>query len=268
MKRKFLGKCNGTFTKSESEWERERERGELFWSDYLLSEGLIQNPRFTLSWPILLPHPAALSLSLSLSRCPLRALANLPMAAKTSTGSSATSSKHAAAKAASSTPWTNIVRGAANSEPISAAPPSPTAPKPAAAVTESAVANFTSSSPIGEEVGSGSSENVSASNNNAGKRPAWRSPSNGADTGASIEAQLWPALAESVKSPAKSSSDSGIGLADGLSSISISQVWTSLSSPQFIILNVACLICVAFETLTEQSHVHSVCVCYMLLSWL
>ncbi|KAK4781116.1 hypothetical protein SAY87_017222 [Trapa incisa] len=145
------------------------------------------------------------------------------MAATTSSGSS--SSKTAAAKSASSTPWTNIVRGAASPEPISAAPPSPTAPKPMAGVKDSAVANFSSSSPIGvgEEEGCGISGNVSVSNNNVGKKSAWRSTSNGAETGASMEAQSWPALAESIKSPAKASSDSASGLADGLSSMSISQ---------------------------------------------
>ncbi|KAK4774069.1 hypothetical protein SAY87_029088 [Trapa incisa] len=153
------------------------------------------------------------------------------MAPTTSSGSSSSSSKTAATRSASSTPWTNIVRGAANTEPISAAPPSP--PKPMAGATDSDVANLSPFAPIGveEEEGGGSYENASASGNNVGKTPAWRSPSNGAEAGASMEAQSWPALAESVNPPAKSSSDSVTALADGLSSMSISQ-GTDANPPQ------------------------------------
>lgn len=137
----------------------------------------------------------------------------------TDSPSPSSSSKPAAASAAVSKPWTNIVHNTAVSEPIAAAPVSSPVTKPAMEPVSP------SSSLIREEEGgSGGSENVSSSNDNVGKRAAWRSPSNGPETGASVETQSWPALAESVKAPAKLSSDSVRGLADGLSAVSVMQV--------------------------------------------
>ncbi|OWM66467.1 la-related protein 1C isoform X2 [Punica granatum] len=145
--------------------------------------------------------------------------------------SSSTKAAAATARPAPSTPWTKIVRGAGDPvDPIAPAPHSPPpAPKSTAAA---AVADPAAASPaIGDEEDGGGPENFSAPNGNVGKRPAWSPPSNGPEAGAPMEAQSWPALAESVKTPAKPSSDSVKGLADDLSSISLSQ-GTDAAPPQ------------------------------------
>ncbi|KAK4789718.1 hypothetical protein SAY86_017022 [Trapa natans] len=91
-------------------------------------------------------------------------------------------------------------------------------------VTPVIVPVIASSASTGAEVATaGGSESVSASNGNAGKKPAWSSPSSGPEVGAAMEVQSWPSLAESVKDPTEPSLLSVKALADGLSSMSISQ---------------------------------------------
>ncbi|XP_022739836.1 la-related protein 1C isoform X2 [Durio zibethinus] len=111
-----------------------------------------------------------------------------------------------------SSPWTQIVRG--ESEPIAAVPLSPSSSSsssPSRAVIEPPATN------VVEEEGV---ENASAGpNGNAGKRPAWNKPSNGAaEIGSVMGAHMWPALSESARVSSKSSSDSPRASADGSSS--------------------------------------------------
>ncbi|XVF15963.1 hypothetical protein REPUB_Repub09cG0201100 [Reevesia pubescens] len=114
-----------------------------------------------------------------------------------------------------SSPWTQIVRG--ESEPIAGFPLSPSSSSsssPSTAVIEPPV------STVVEDEGV---ENVSAgSNGNAGKRPAWNKPSNGAaEFGSVMGAHMWPALSESARVSSKSSSDSPRASSEGSSSPSI-----------------------------------------------
>ncbi|TQD80979.1 hypothetical protein C1H46_033459 [Malus baccata] len=146
-----------------------------------------------------------------------------------------------------SSPWTQIVRG--ESEPIAAVTSSPSA-----AVTEPAVAaaappplpssfsanqtqsnsapqsNSSSPPPVEESVGEGSD------NGNAGKRPAWNKPSNGAvEVGPVMGAVSWPALSESARASTKSSSESLKGVSEpSLLSVSVPQGTgiTTISSPK------------------------------------
>ncbi|KAK1586574.1 hypothetical protein Q3G72_003890 [Acer saccharum] len=132
--------------------------------------------------------------------------------------SSPNQSRRVGEKVAVSSPWTQIVRG--ESEPVASVPllSSSTVmaqPQQSAVVIEKQAA--ATEEEEGAEYGSG----------NAGKRPAWNKPSNGAGTGAAaveavpvMGAHLWPALSETTTrggSSTKSSSDSLKGLADGSS---------------------------------------------------
>ncbi|KAL5754390.1 hypothetical protein ACOSP7_022610 [Xanthoceras sorbifolium] len=144
-------------------------------------------------------------------------------------------SRRAGAKAAVSSPWTQIVRG--ESEPVVSVSLSSTAP--AATQVSAGVVEQLAAATEGEGVEYGSG--------NAGKKPAWNKPSNGAGAAAAAEAppvmgaHLWPALSETATrggSSTKSSSDSLKGLAEGSSStpsVVVSQgsgMATSLSQKQ------------------------------------
>ncbi|XP_007046622.2 PREDICTED: la-related protein 1C [Theobroma cacao] len=111
-----------------------------------------------------------------------------------------------------SSPWTQIVRG--ESEPIAGVPLSPStssSSSPLAAVIEPPV-----NAAVEEE---GVENGGSGPNGNAGKRPAWNKPSNGAaEFGAVMGAHMWPALSESARVFSKSSSDSSKASPDGSSS--------------------------------------------------
>ncbi|KAI5319780.1 PREDICTED: la-related [Prunus dulcis] len=159
--------------------------------------------------------------------------------------SSPTTQSRRAARAVSS-PWTQIVRG--ESEPIAVAPSSPST-----AVTEPAVAaappppppssssssqsqsnsapqsNSSSPPPAEESVGEGSE------NGNAGKRPAWNKPSNGAiEVGPVMGAVSWPALSESARASTKLSPEPLKGVSEPPLSVSVSQGTgtTPTSSPK------------------------------------
>ncbi|XP_062101897.1 la-related protein 1C [Humulus lupulus] len=134
--------------------------------------------------------------------------------------------------------WNQVVRG--ESEPIATVPSSTTTVTEQVVIATVAVAgagggggpSSSSSSPppsassspsLVEETGVESSESGTGPNGNAGKRPAWNMPSNGAvEVGTVMGADSWPEL-ESVRASAKSSSDSLKALSDGMSSVSISQ---------------------------------------------
>lgn len=92
-----------------------------------------------------------------------------------------------------SSPWTQIVRGESEPPPIAAA--------------------------AGEDKSEG----------NAGKKPVWNRPSNGAsEIGPVMGASSWPALSEASKAPSnKPSSDSSLGDVPS----SVSQVWLILLRP-------------------------------------
>lgn len=128
-------------------------------------------------------------------------------------------------------PWTQIVRG--ESEPIAAVPSSPSAasstaviePVVAASGPSSTLSALSSPTPVEESVGE-SSDIGNGLNCNAGKRPAWNKPSNGAaEVGPVMGAVSWPPLSESTRASTKSSSpESSKGSLDGSSSVSVSQV--------------------------------------------
>ncbi|GLT74137.1 hypothetical protein SLA2020_459520 [Shorea laevis] len=107
--------------------------------------------------------------------------------------------------------WTQVVKP----ELIAVAPTSPSSSPstPSTAVIEQAA----SASPVEEE----SVDNGSGTNDNAGKKPAWSRPSNGAAEVGSVMGTQWPALSESARVSSKSSPDSFKVLSDG----------SSLSSP-------------------------------------
>ncbi|OMO83420.1 hypothetical protein COLO4_22480 [Corchorus olitorius] len=131
-------------------------------------------------------------------------------------------------------PWTQIVRG--ESEPIAGVPLSPSSPPPSSPTVIEPPA-----SAMVEDEGV---ENGSAGpNGNAGKRPAWNKPSNGAaELGPVMGAHMWPALSESARVSSKSSSDSSKGSSDGSSSPTVAPVSqvggnASPSSPQKQVTN-------------------------------
>ncbi|TKY58306.1 La-related protein 1C [Spatholobus suberectus] len=114
-----------------------------------------------------------------------------------------------------SSPWSQIVAAAA---PPSSPPP----------VVDSAAAN---SAPA-EDSDSGGGHNV-----NAGKRPAWNKPSNGASSSV-MGADSWPALSESARAPAKpqspspSPSESAKGSTDASSVPPLQGTGSAVPSPQ------------------------------------
>ncbi|KAF8095526.1 hypothetical protein N665_0330s0008 [Sinapis alba] len=123
-----------------------------------------------------------------------------------------------------SSPWSKIVQ----SEPtIAAAAPSkaPIDPIPSASVAPPAPPLLTVAA--GDE-----KSEESGDQGNAGKKPAWNRPSNGAsEIGPVMGASSWPALSETTKAPSnKSSSDSSIG--DLPSSVSQGAASASVPAPK------------------------------------
>ncbi|KAK8569317.1 hypothetical protein V6N13_107155 [Hibiscus sabdariffa] len=115
---------------------------------------------------------------------------------------------HRAATPVSST-WTQIVRG--ETESPAAVPLSPSlsySSSPSTAVIEPPVTTV-----VEAEV----TDDVSAvPNANAGKKPAWNKPSDGAaESGPIMGGHMWPALSESARVSSKSTSDSSRALSDG-----------------------------------------------------
>ncbi|XP_010531117.1 PREDICTED: la-related protein 1C-like isoform X2 [Tarenaya hassleriana] len=136
-----------------------------------------------------------------------------------------------------SSPWTQIVRG--ESEPIAAAPSSPQS-KAAIESIVSASASAAPSAPLPAAAAAAAEDEKSESSagvlGNAGKKPAWNRPSNGAsEVGPVMGAASWPALSETTKAPSnKSSSDSLKSLSDGSpssSSVPVSQGTGNASVP-------------------------------------
>ncbi|XP_057972054.1 la-related protein 1C-like [Malania oleifera] len=124
-----------------------------------------------------------------------------------------------------SSPWAQIVRGG-ESESISAAPSSPSSSS-AAAVSRELInpssdclpAKASTSDDFAAEAQLESPDNANGSGN-AGKKPAWNKPSNGAvavEVGPVMGAVSWPALSESARTSAKSPSESLKPPADGAS---------------------------------------------------
>ncbi|KAJ4842428.1 hypothetical protein Tsubulata_027293 [Turnera subulata] len=135
-----------------------------------------------------------------------------------------------------SSPWTQIVRGESESIPAAVtAAPAPAAPSSSPPPSSSAVEQqqpsaaamaADSSSPSAAAADEGAAENENGPvGGNAGKRPAWNRPSNGAvEIGPVMGAVSWPALSESARVSTKSSSsDSLKGLSDGSSSTPVAQ---------------------------------------------
>ncbi|THG02800.1 hypothetical protein TEA_017030 [Camellia sinensis var. sinensis] len=129
------------------------------------------------------------------------------------------SKRGAAARAAASSPWIQIVRGAESESivsssappaPVPAAPSSPSASAAAAATV--ALASSSLSSPDDS-----AAEAQPEGSDNAAKKPAWNRPSNGVvEVGTVMGAVSWPALSESTRaSPKSSSSDSVRAHSDG-----------------------------------------------------
>ncbi|XWS33899.1 hypothetical protein CRYUN_Cryun22dG0122600 [Craigia yunnanensis] len=114
-----------------------------------------------------------------------------------------------------SSPWNQIVLG--ESEPIAGIPFSPSSSSsssPSKGVIEPPVTTM-----VEEE---GVENEIVGLNDNAGKRPAWNKPSNGAaEFGAVMGAHMWPALSESARVSSKSSSDSPRASSDGSYSPSV-----------------------------------------------
>ncbi|KAK3224384.1 hypothetical protein Dsin_011409 [Dipteronia sinensis] len=146
-----------------------------------------------------------------------------PMIVPVSSGVSVSSpnqSRRVGAKVAVSSPWTQIVRG--ESEPVASVPLLSSSTAMAMAQPQQSTGVIDKQTAATEE-----EEGAEYGSGNAGKRPAWNKPSNGAGTGAAaaeagpvMGAHLWPALSETTTrggSSTKSSSDSLKGLADGSS---------------------------------------------------
>lgn len=128
-----------------------------------------------------------------------------------------------------SSPWTQIVRG--ESEPITAAatvsaPFSSQSRAPIEPIASVSVAAPPDSLLTVEAAAGDDKSEESGGQDNAGRRPVWRRPSNGAsEVGPVMGASSWPALSETTKAPSnKSSSDSLKSLGDVASSSSSSSV--------------------------------------------
>ncbi|KAL3514804.1 hypothetical protein ACH5RR_027521 [Cinchona calisaya] len=126
-------------------------------------------------------------------------------------------------------PWARVVRGgepestSANASPLSH--PSPPPPVAAVAPEQSTFSDCSGRKPSPEK--SGSETQPESSNNSDGnaarsKKPAWNKLLNGVVEGGSVMggSVSWPALSESTRSSAKSSSDSPKPLSDGSPSTS------------------------------------------------
>lgn len=133
-----------------------------------------------------------------------------------------------------SSPWTQIVRG--ELEPIAAAaaaagPSSPQSRAPIEPIASVSVAAPPASVLTVEAAAGDEKSEESGGQGNAGKKPVWKRPSNGAsEVGPVMGASSWPALSETTKAPSnKSSSDSLKSLGDvpsssASSSVPVSQV--------------------------------------------
>ncbi|CAN0861330.1 La-related protein 1C [Linum grandiflorum] len=100
---------------------------------------------------------------------------------------------------AGSSPWNHVVRG--ESESNSVAPP-PLSPSPAVSSPRAV--------PDQVVLGSVSSDEEISNGGNAGKRPVWNMPSNGAlEIGPVMGAVAWPALSEAARVSSKSSLPDG-----------------------------------------------------------
>ncbi|EOA16435.1 hypothetical protein CARUB_v10004587mg [Capsella rubella] len=124
-----------------------------------------------------------------------------------------------------SSPWTQIVRG--ESEPIAAAavaaPSSPQSRAPIEPVASVSASATPDSVLTVEAAARDEKSEESGGLGNAGKKPVWKRPSNGASSegGPVMGASSWPALSETTKAPSnKSSSDSLKSLGDVPSSSS------------------------------------------------
>ncbi|MBA0859805.1 hypothetical protein Goshw_011019 [Gossypium schwendimanii] len=111
--------------------------------------------------------------------------------------------------------WSQIVLG--ESEPLAGVPLSPS--------SSSSSSTAVIEPPVPTAVEGEGVDNVSAGpNGNAGKRPAWNKPSDGATEFAPvIEADAWPALSKSARVSLKPSSDSSRALPDGSPFVPFSQ---------------------------------------------
>ncbi|ESQ53501.1 hypothetical protein EUTSA_v10024905mg [Eutrema salsugineum] len=133
-----------------------------------------------------------------------------------------------------SSPWSHVVRG--ESEPtIAAAPSSPQPKAPIEPIASVSVAPPASLLTVEAAAGDDKSEE-SGGQSNAGKKPVWKRPSNGAsEVGPVMGASSWPALNEATKAPSnKSSSDSLKSLGDvpvSSPSVPISQGIANASAP-------------------------------------
>ncbi|KAA8547541.1 hypothetical protein F0562_003970 [Nyssa sinensis] len=132
-------------------------------------------------------------------------------------------------------PWTQIVRGGGESEPIISssvmASEAPSSPSSSAAFNEQATS---SSDWSPSKLAAAPEEEVQpeSSDSNAAKKPAWNKPSNGAlEVGPVMGADSWPALSESTRASPKSSSESLKTLSDGSAS-QVSGVGIASSSSQ------------------------------------
>ncbi|CAH8274185.1 unnamed protein product [Arabidopsis lyrata] len=128
-----------------------------------------------------------------------------------------------------SSPWTQIVRG--ELEPIAAAaaaagPSSPQSRAPIEPIASVSVAAPPASVLTVEAAAGDEKSEESGGQGNAGKKPVWKRPSNGAsEVGPVMGASSWPALSETTKAPSnKSSSDSLKSLGDVPSSSASSSV--------------------------------------------
>ncbi|XP_050383026.1 la-related protein 1C-like [Argentina anserina] len=165
---------------------------------------------------------------------------NNPETAPVTAGESVSVSSPQSRRVAKAAPWTHIVRG--ESEAITtAAPSSPSSTELAAAAaaagsfsSSSSQSNSSSPTLVDESVGEGS-ENGSGPNGNAGKKPAWNKPSNGAiEVGPVMGAVSWPALSDARASSTKSSTESLKAASDSPLSISVPQgaATATISSPK------------------------------------
>ncbi|KAG8660043.1 la-related protein 1C isoform X2 [Manihot esculenta] len=134
-----------------------------------------------------------------------------------------------------SSPWTQIVRG--ESETITvAATHLPSTREPMVVSDQPVlVAVSSSSSMVAEEE---ILDNGNGSKNNAGKRPVWNKPSNGAtEVGPVMGAVSWPALSESARASGKTTQDLSKGLSDVSSSVPVPQGTGSASSSHKQVIN-------------------------------
>ncbi|KAI8017601.1 La-related protein 1C [Camellia lanceoleosa] len=168
------------------------------------------------------------------------------------------SKRGAAARAAASSPWIQIVRGAESESivssstppaPVPAAPSSPSASAAAAAAVAVALASSSLSSPDDS-----AAEAQPEGSDNAAKKPAWNRPSNGVvEVGTVMGAVSWPALSESTRaSPKSSSSDSVRAHSDGSVLISQGTGIASSSQKQVITNNTNATLTPASVTTTRQ----------------